>query len=136
MSASRLHPLARKTLSGALGISLSGAALAFASSIGGLGVQTLGAANATVDSCSSGAAIHWQDAGYQAPGPNYGSIALTVDQLERGCNGHAIQVTVTDSRGDSLAQVKGKVTNGSFTGALPKSVNLEQVHDVGVVVFK
>jgi hypothetical protein len=125
--------IARFVIPAATGVVVFGAVTAFAATLS-VNSKSLGAGNASVSSCNSGATVTYTTA-YSATLPGY-KVATAPVTTAATCNGFAYKVTLTGAGNASLAEVTGTLDasgNGSpdFSAS---NISAANVAGVSVVI--
>lgn len=95
----------RKTLIKALaGVTVFGAVIASASTLGGLTPNKMGAQDATVAACDTDGVTTSQTSEWDATDKRYEVTAVTVEGVADTCDGQTLKVTLGDTDGASLAE--------------------------------
>jgi len=125
--------IARFVVPAVAGVVVFGAVTAFAATLSVNG-KTLGAGNATVSSCNSGASVTYTTA-YSASLPGY-KVATAPVTTAVACNGFAYKVTLTGASNASLAEVTGTLdASGNATPDFSASnISAANVTGVSVVI--
>jgi hypothetical protein len=126
----------RKTLFAlVLALTIFGAVYGFAATLN-VGANTLSAGNATVASCqASGTPTGTYSVAYDTATTAYKVSGVTVTNLDAGCAGKAISVTLTGSSGASnLGTITGTVPAGGGSLALTPSGTVSAASVSGVSV--
>jgi hypothetical protein len=126
----------RKTLFAAvLALTIFGAVYGFAATLN-VGANTLSAGNASVASCqASGTPTGTYSLAYDTATAAYKISGVTVTNLDAGCAGKSISVTLTGSSGSSnLGTITGTVPVGGGSLALSPGSTIAAASVTGVSV--
>ena len=118
----------------ALALTLFGTTRGFAATLG-TGTSNLGAGNATVASCqSSGAPTAAYSVAYDPALGGYAVAAVTVTDLDAGCAGKTISLTLAGAGGSSLGTLSGTIPAGGSSLLLTPGSTVAAAGVTGVSV--